>query len=60
MSRKTTETFFRVQSTGNKTTGANAFVERTTPSGGKVVTLKRDSYTAAKRAAARAIAKSKR
>ena len=50
--------FFRVQSTG-RSAKTGSFVERSSPSGGKVVTIKRDTYNSAKKAAATAMSKTK-
>jgi len=50
--------FFRVQTVG-KSAKTGSFVERTSPSGGKVVTIKRDAYNSAKRAAASAMTQKK-
>ena len=52
------EKFFRVQSVG-RTVKTGSFSERSSPSGLKVVTIKRDAYNSAKRAAASAMSKSR-
>ncbi|WP_146746346.1 hypothetical protein [Rhodovulum viride] len=46
--------FFRVQTTG-RDGKTGAFVMRHSPAGSEVVTLKRDAYVAAKKAAAKAL-----
>lgn len=52
------KTFFRVQSGIHDSQGAT-FQIRSTPSGGKVVSIRRESYESAKKAAARALHDSK-
>jgi len=51
-------TFYRVQSVENSGK-EGTFVARDMPTGGRVVTIRKDSYTSAKRAAAKALAKQK-
>ena len=50
-------TFFRVQSAQSAKTGT--FQTRNTPSGGKIVSIRQDTYASAKKAAAKAMARIK-
>lgn len=50
--------FFRVQTIG-RAGKTGSFVERSSPSGGKIITIKRDAYNSAKRAAASALSQKK-
>lgn len=51
-------TFFRVQSSGSDDK-SGIFQTRKMPSGSKVVTIRRDTYLSAKKAAAEAMARAK-
>lgn len=53
-----TNTFFRVQSSG-RDPKSGTFQTRNTPSGGKVISINRDTYYSAKKEAAKAMLRSK-
>ena len=50
------DTFFRVE-TVSRDAKSSIFQTRTSPSGGKVVSIRRETYMAAKKAAAKAMAR---
>lgn len=52
------DTYFRVQSIA-RDTKSGTFQTRNTPSGNKVVSIRRETYMSAKRAAAKAMARNK-